>query len=143
MTANVEIITTTQAPDAKPIGLSYSVLDDWDPLITVPSYEIPELVFGGETVIVPGVAEVISPMLLSNKTASTETVSLRIFRTDANTYFTVVNELPIPANDILALPLNGQFIYTGDVLEIKASALNSVDMTISYTVGQAETDDVS
>jgi len=143
MTANVEIIVTSQAPDAKPIGLSYSIPDDWDPLITVPSYEIPELVFGGDTVIVPGVGEIISPMLLSNKTASTETVSVRVFRSDANTYFNLVNELPVPSNDVLALPFNGQFIYTGDVVEVKASTNDALDLTISYTVGQAETDDVS
>ena len=61
------IIPTTQAPDAKPIGLSATLTTDWQPIIEVPSYEIPELVFGGDTVVVPGVAEIITPLLIANR----------------------------------------------------------------------------
>lgn len=137
------IISTSQAPDAKPIGLSVSLSTEWQTIIEAPSYEIPELVFGGDTVIVPGVAEIISPMLISNKDTQTRTVSIRIYRAESNTSFIIGNEIPVPAYDILPIPMNGQFIYAGDLVEVKASANNTVDVTISYTVGQAEQDDVA
>jgi hypothetical protein len=138
----IQIISTSQAPDAKPIGLSTTITTDWDPIIEVPSYEVPQESFGGGTNVVPGVAEIISPMLVCNKTSSTESISVRVFRSSSNNYFTIVNELPIPSNDIVPLPLNGQFIYTGDVVEVQGSSNSSIDITLSYTIGQAEEDDV-
>jgi hypothetical protein len=137
------IITTSQAPDAKPIGLSVALYTSWQTIIEVPSYEIPELVFGGETVVVPGVGEIISPMLISNRDIGTVNVSVRIYREEANTYFYIANEIPVPSYDILALPMNGQFIATGDTVDVKASTDNTCDVTISFTVGQAEQDDVA
>lgn len=136
------IITTSQAPDAKPIGLSATLTTSWLPIINVPSYEVPQQSFGGGTDIVPGVAEIITPLVVCNTAASTERVSVRIFRASSNTYFFIANELPVPTNDILPIPLNGQFIYTDDILEVRASANTSLDITLSYTVGQAEEDDV-
>ena len=136
------IIQTSQAPDAKPIGLSVSATTDWTSIIEVPSYDIPSQQFGGGRDVVPGVAEIISPMLLSNKTSSTETISIRVYRASSNTVFTIANQIPVPPNDIMPIPLNGQFIFTDDTLDIVASANSAVDVTISYTVGQAEEDDV-
>jgi hypothetical protein len=143
--ANVEIqiIETSQAPDAKPVAVSQTVTNDWEPIIEVPQYEIPELIFGGTTVVVPGVAEIISPLVVTNKTITTERISVRVWRYDSQGFFTVVNEVAVPKYDVLFVPLNGQFLYSGDVLEVKASATNAFDVTISYTVGQAEEDDVS
>lgn len=141
--SNTEIIETSQAPDAKPVGLSKTLETTWITLIEVPSYEVPQQSFGGGTDIVPGVAEIISPMLVCNKSnASTEQISIRIYRADTDTTFIIANEMPIPQNDIMAIPLNGQFIYTGDILEAKASDIDVLDITMSYTVGQAEEDDV-
>jgi hypothetical protein len=137
------IITTSQAPDAKPVGLSVTLTTDWETIIEVPSYEIPELIFGGTTTIVPGVAEIISPMIISNIGTATANVSVRIYRGESNTSFVIANELPIPAYDVLPLPLNGQFIYTGDTVDVKSSANSVINVTISYTVGQAEQDDVA
>jgi energy-converting hydrogenase Eha subunit B len=48
----------------------------------------------------------------------------------------------VPPNDTLALPINGQFLMTDDVMQVKASAGTTIDVTMSYTVGQAEQDDV-
>jgi hypothetical protein len=45
-------------------------------------------------------------------------------------------------NDLITIPLNGQFIYTGDTLEAKTNIDDAIDITISYTVGEAEQDDV-
>ena len=54
----------------------------------------------------------------------------------------IANEIPVPAYDALPLPLNGQFIYTGDTVDVKSSDNNAINITVSYTVGQAEQDDV-
>lgn len=138
----IQIIQTSQAPDAKPIAVSKTLEDDWEPIIEVPSYEVPEESFGGGSVVVPGVAEIISPLLVTNTTANTSFVSVRIYRLDQDASFFVANELPIAGTDVTPIPLNGQFILTGDRLEVKASANNELDITISYTVGQAEQDDI-
>lgn len=139
----IKTLITSQAPDAKPIGVSKSITNaDWTTLIDVPNYEIPEETFGGGTIVVPGVAEIISPLLISNITASSITVDIKIYRQSANTDYLIATQLPIPAFDILPLPLNGQFIASGDRLEIISGAVSGINVTISYTVGQAEQDDV-
>jgi hypothetical protein len=136
------IIQTSQAPDAKPVGVSRAASTDWEIIVEAPRYEVPQQTFGGGTNIVPGVAEVISPLLVSNIGVSSAAISVRIFREEANTHFVIINELPVPTNDMIPIPLNGQFIYTGDTLEVLASSNNALNVTISYTVGQAEEDDV-
>jgi hypothetical protein len=139
----ITTIITSQAPDAKPIGISKAISNaEWTTLIEVPQYEIPEETFGGGTIVVPGVAEIISPLLISNTTASSATVDIRIYRNSDTTDYTIATQLPIPAYDILPLPLNGQFISSGDKLEITSSSASGIVVTISYTVGQAEQDDV-
>lgn len=138
----ITTITTSQAPDAKPIGISKTLTTEWQTIIEVPSYEVPEESFGGGTNIVPGVAEIISPLIVCNKTNLTRTFSIRIFRNEANTNFFIASQIPVPAYDSLFFPLNGQFIYTGDKLEINSNTDGEIDITLSYTVGQAEQDDV-
>lgn len=135
-------VITSQAPDAKPVGRSIELTTNWTSLITVPNYQIPDETFGGLTIIVPGVAEIISPLLVCNKSASTAKISIQIFRAETSSIFTIANAMPIGSNDILPIPLNGQFIYTGDILEVKADVNSALDVTISYTLGQAEQDDV-
>lgn len=136
------IIQTSQAPDARPIGISKTLSDSWDTIIEVPNYEVPEQTFGGGTVIVPGVAEIISPMIVCNKTSDTENISIRIYRETEETEFLIANELRIPAGETMFFPLNGQFIYAGDLLQVLGSNGSVIDITLSYTVGQAEQDDV-
>jgi hypothetical protein len=136
-------LITSQAPDAKPIGISKSISNaGYTILIEVPEYEIPEESFGGGTIIVPGVAEIISPLLITNTTSSSATVDIRIYRYVDSTNYLIASELPIPAYDILPMPLNGQFIASGDRLEITSSTASGINVTISFTVGQAEQDDV-
>jgi hypothetical protein len=140
-------VTTSQSPDAKPIAISKTLTTSYVAIISVPNFEIPELVFGGSTLIAPGIAEVISPLLISNKTSSTAYVDIRIYRlndysnepsTEVASTFSIATNLPIPAYDILPFPLNGQFLYNGDILEVKSSIDNAIDVTISFTLGQAE-----
>jgi hypothetical protein len=138
----IQVINTSQAPDAKPVGFSATLDSDWTTIIEVPSYEVPEETFGGTEVVVPGVAEIISPMFLCNTIENTVSFDLRIFRASANTYFTLAKNLPIFPDDVFFIPLNGQFIFTGDILEAKSNTANAIDVTISYTLGQAEQDDV-
>jgi hypothetical protein len=143
-------ILTSQAPDAKPVGVSINITQNWRPVLWVPEYEVPEQVFGGSYVVVPGTAEVISPFLIVNTSdVLSARVSIRIFRAvhegnplEQNTYFTIANNIPIARNDMLALPLNGQFFLTGDLLEVKADVDGVLVGSISFTVGQAEQDDV-
>jgi hypothetical protein len=145
----IPIITTSQAPDAKPIAFSGTLSDDWISIITVPSYEVPQQSFGGGVDVVPGVGEIISPLLVSNFSAATALISIRVYRenqadvgNNTGTYFFVMKDVPIPTNDMIPIPLNGQFIFRGDTLDVKASVNSAIDVTISYTLGQAEQDDV-
>lgn len=148
-TANTYIIPvkTTQSPDAKPIAVSRNLTTNFTSLINVPKFQVPELIFGGTFVDAPGIAEVISPLLISNKTANTIYVDIQVYRyydystdpaTPINDVFSIGKNIPIAGFDTLPFPLNGQFFYNGDVLEAKIDVDYAADATISYTVGQAE-----
>ena len=63
-------ITTSQAPDAKPVAVNKILTTTPAIIIDVPEYEVPELVFGGSTTVEPGVGEIISPLVLCNVTAA-------------------------------------------------------------------------
>jgi hypothetical protein len=138
----ITTIVTSQSPDAKPVAKSFTLTTNWQTMIEVPNYEVPELVFGGSTTIEPGVGEVISPLMLCNFTANTVAVDVRTYRYVENDTFFIVRNLQIPGFDTIPLPLNGQFFKSGDLLEIKADTNLSVDATLSFTLGQAEEDDV-
>jgi len=135
-------IATTQAPDAKPVAKSFTLTTNWQTMIEVPEYEVPELVFGGTDVVEPGVGEVISPLMLCNFTANTVAVDVRTYRYADTDTFWIVRNMQIPAYDTIPLPLNGQFFKSGDLLELKADTNLAVDATLSFTLGQAEEDDV-
>jgi len=139
---DITTISTSQAPDAKPVAKNLTLTTNWQTLIEVPNYEVPELVFGGSNVVEPGVGEVISPLILCNFSANTVNVDVRTHRYNLNQEFYLIRNMPIPAYDTFALPLNGQFYASGDLLEIKASANLSIDATLSFTLGQSEEDDV-
>lgn len=144
MSANTDIqtISTSQAPDAKPVAKSFTLSTNWQTMIEVPNYLVPELVFGGTDVVEPGVGEVISPLILCNFTANTVSVDVRTYRYVENDFFWIIRNLQIPAYDTIPLPLNGQFFKTGDLMEIKCSDDLACDATLSFTLGQSEEDDV-
>jgi hypothetical protein len=135
-------IETSQAPDAKPVGISLTLSQIWQTLVTVPQYEVPEQIFGGTTFIVPGAAEIITPLLVCNASSSPATMSLRVFRKATNSYFTIVNSLLVQPNDLVTIPLNGQILVTDDQLEAISNTADVIDVHLSYTVGQPEQDDV-
>jgi hypothetical protein len=148
MTANTVItVRTTQSPDAKPVAVNKTLTTNFVEIISVPEFEVPELVFGGSFIVAPGVAEVISPLMISNKTANTVYVDLQIYRlydystdpvTSVTSTFSLATNIPIPGYDTLPFPLNGQFFYNGDLLEARADTNDAIDITLSFTLGQAE-----
>ncbi len=144
----IQTITTSQAPDAKPIAVNKVVTTNWTVLVEVPQYEVPELVFGGSTTIEPGVGEIISPLVLCNTTANTVTIDVRTHREydedDAflNQEFYILRNMPVPGYQTTAIPLNGQFLKTGDTLEILSDTDLAVHATLSFTLGQSEENDV-
>lgn len=139
---SITTVTTSQAPDAKPVGKNITLSTNWQTLIEVPNYEVPELVFGGSTTVEPGVGEVISPLMICNHSTNTVNVDVRTYRYAENLTYFIIKEMPLPSYDTFALPINGQFFKSGDLLEIKANQNLSVDATLSFTLGQAEEDDV-
>ena len=42
----ITTIVTSQAPDAKPVAKNLVLSTNWQTIIEVPQYEVPELVFG-------------------------------------------------------------------------------------------------
>lgn len=138
----ITTITTSQAPDAKPVAINKVVSTNWQVLIEVPQYKVPELVFGGSTTVEPGVGEVISPLILCNTTANTVNIDVRTHREDVNAEFYILRSMPIPGYQTTAIPLNGQFLKSGDTLEILADTDLAVHSTLSFTLGQSEEDDV-
>lgn len=138
----INTISTSQAPDAKPVAKSFTLSTNWQTMIEVPNYLVPELVFGGTDVVEPGVGEVISPLILCNHSANTVLVDVRAYRYAETDFFWIIRNLQIPAYDTIPLPLNGQFFKTGDLMEIKCDTNLACDATLSFTLGQSEEDDV-
>lgn len=57
-------------------------------------------------------------------------------------FFTLAENTPVEPRDVLVFPLNGQFLLSGDRLQVKANDDNLLEVTVSYTEGQAEEDDL-
>ena len=135
------IITTEQAPSAKPINVVLQLDTSFQQLIDTVRYDIPVVGLGGQRRIAEGVSEITSPIVLTNTSAQSATVTARIVKGGVN--FIVANAIRVEPNDIVYVPLNGQFLLseTEDKLEITASADNTINAMISFTQGQAEEDD--
>ena len=135
-------VVTSQAPDAKPVAVNLELDTQGQVIFEVPEYEVPELVFGGSTVVEPGVGEIISPLIVCNVTANTVSVDVEVYRFIENRYFSLIKNIPVPGYETIPIPLNGQFLKTGDWLEARCSANNAIHSTLSFTLGQSEEDDV-
>jgi hypothetical protein len=135
-------VVTSQAPDAKPVAVNLELDTQGQVIFEVPEYEVPELVFGGSTTVEPGVGEIISPLIVCNVTANTATVDVEVYRYVENRYFSLIKNLPVPGYETIPIPLNGQFLKTGDWLEARCSSNNAIHSTLSFTLGQSEEDDV-
>lgn len=73
-------IITEQAPSAKPVAVSLRLTTDWQTMIDVPDYDVPVVGFGSTRRIAPGVAEVSSPLLVSNYVTDSSRVDVRVIR---------------------------------------------------------------
>ena len=137
------VVNTEQAPSAKPISIIRSVADTYQgtgDIIVVDSYRIPVRGFAAETRVAPGVVEVTSPVTVSNTSPNRETFDLQII--SDNTSFVIADTIPVEPNEIVYIPLNGQFFrsQTDDRLQIKASTGGALTILLSFTQGQAEED---
>jgi hypothetical protein len=134
------VVVTEQAPSAKPISVVQTLTDTFSDFITVDSYEIPVIGFAAETRVAPGVVEITSPLTISNTTNTSETVTVQMVRS-GNT-FIVANEVPVEPNEIIYIPLNGQFFLStdNDRLQVRASTGGTLTAFLSFTQGQAEED---
>lgn len=138
----ITTVKTSQAPDAKPVAVSLRLTTNYQEIINVPNYEVPELVFGGSTVVEPGVGEVISPLMVCNVTANTASLDVQVYRYQENDTYFLIRNLQVPPYDTIPIPMNGQFFKTGDILEAKSDTDYALHATLSYTLGQSEEDDV-
>ena len=137
-------IVTNQAPTAKPVGVSLRVGTSNVNLIEVPDYDVPVQGFIGGRRIAPGVAEISSPLILCNYSNSDTQVTVEIVRAGSpGLVAEVLKDFTVEAKQTELVPLNGQFLATGEVLRARAANIERIVATISYTVGQAEEDDVS
>jgi len=133
-------ITTQQAPSAKPVNVVEFVTSTFKDLITVDDYQVPIVGFGGSTELQPGAAEITSPLVLSNVTTTAVKITAQI-ESDGVAY-PLANEIIVEPNDIVYIPLNGQFLLseTNDKLQIKANVSAASTAFVSYTQGEAEQD---
>ena len=135
------------APVAAPVGQSVNLTTSYQDVAEPNNFLVPERnnTTTGVDAIQPGFIEFTSPVILANKSGTERTVTLRITRADA-TVSVLMDEVPVQPNDTVLYPINGQVLLnnsgttdgTGDKLEALASADDAIDLTVSYTLGQAE-----
>lgn len=131
-------IIAEQAPSAKPVGISIIATDNWISIIDAPQYDIPKVGFGSDREVAPGVVEIASSVLLVNVTDDENiSAAVKIVRENGDETFIMPN-IKVPTSDTIAAPAQGQFLLTGDELQIKASQNNAIHATLSVTEGQAE-----
>jgi hypothetical protein len=133
-------ISTTSPPVAEPRRYSGTLTTSFATIIAVDDYSVTRTVAGvPQTATVGGVAEITSPLLLCNRTGTAQWASVQIVREDA-AQSVLMHQVTVPAGETLAVPLNGQFLLTGDVLQVRAEAGSAIDATVSWTQGEAEGD---
>lgn len=97
----------------------------------------------GNRVFRDGNGESVLPQVISNGNGSGFTLIARESNYNSTDgIFSLAKDYPIEIRDTMIIPLNGQFILTGDRLQIKATNNDKLIATISFTEGQAEEDDV-
>jgi hypothetical protein len=136
-------ITTNDPPVGTPKRASGTVGTSLATIISVDDYEVTRTVSGSVTSEVrTGVAELATPLFLCNRTGTARWVSVQITRSTGSSGY-VIFEQSIPPRETLQVALNGQMLTTGDALRLVAEAANAIDYTISWTQGEAESNDGS
>jgi hypothetical protein len=130
-------ITTEQAPSAKPIRVSKALTTDWTTFIDVPDYDVPVVGFGISRRIAPGVAEISSPVLISNYGGLDTTCDIRIIdaarpmvsgQTDAD-FAVFTSGTGYADGEVITMTNGANVTVTGNV----AGAISTFE--ISATVG--------
>lgn len=135
----IRTIELLEAPAAQPRSVSKVVPQgSWLEIIDAPQYELPKSNFTSEgTKIEPGVAEISSPLLVTNITSDQVSVTAEILRENGDVS-TIAYQFPVPVADALPLPLQGQFLLAGDIVRVQADKADALQATVSWTEGQAE-----
>lgn len=134
------IISTNQAPAAKPVPNSMVLKDYHRILLEAPEYNVPVSGYGNRTRLAPALLEVSSPLIACCTTDTPANIDVVIVRN--GTEFPVVRNYSVIPEETLFIPLNGTMLLSGESLMVKASEDDRVSVTISATVGQAEEDNV-
>jgi len=137
----VPIIEAEIAPNAKPERSTAEVGSDWHVLVRAPFYYVPGSGFATGYELQHGAAELSSPVLITNNTPDEVRSHLRVVDIHGSQR-RVASDIPVRPYDVLLVPLNGQFIHSGERLEARTNADDGVVMTVSYTVGEIEVEQV-
>lgn len=138
----LEVIKTDQAPSARPVGVSTTLGEEAITLVEPPKYDVPVTGFAGGRRLADAVAEITSPLILANVTNHDDVeVTVWIERADGS-QSTVAWRWQVASRDALRIQLNGQFLVSGDRLRAEADRDDTIEATMSYTVGEREEEDV-
>lgn len=97
----------------------------------------------GNRIYRDGEAQTVIPQFSSTGLGVDFTLVARENNYDANDgFYFLTYDYPVEPRDTMIIPLNGQFFLTGDRLQVKASANDKLIITLSYTEGQSEEDDI-
>lgn len=138
-------ISSDVRPDSIESRASIEASTSWQTLLTCDNYSVPTDGFTQDTEIAPGYCEISGRVLVANKTANAQTISLRIAAADGS-FITLVSSYEVAGNDTEALPLSGLYLLNrsgtnngqGDRLQVNAGANNALEVTASYVTGIAE-----
>lgn len=132
-------ISTSSPPEARQTSLSVTLTTTPTNILDVPDYSVVSVVTN-TPVIVGGVAEIVSSLILSNTSATMAyvTVSKKV----GSATFSLATNVIIPPNDVVAIPLQGQFFMTGEELLLSATTASVIHATLSYTLGALESNDI-
>ena len=125
------------SPD-KPIPKSIVAGTTYVTLLEAPDFDVPSLPGDSNPRrVVGGMHEIITPVLFSNTTTNTVTVFVRIVRENGDV-FVIADAIPVPAKDMIRVPVQGQFLVKldpsapqGDRLEVRSSVSLGVIATVS------------
>lgn len=133
----VPMIEAEIVPNAKPERSTQAISTSWQPLIETPFYYVPGSGFAMGYELQHGAAELSSPVLVTNKTSGEAVFDLRFVELDGTEHI-VTHETPVQPDDTTLVPLNGQFILSGERLEIRSNVDEGLIANVSYTVGEIE-----
>lgn len=128
----MERIFTDLPSSGKPIQITLvDAPNEWVTVLEATDFSVP----GDEArEVVPGQLYIVAPLIVSNKIGIPGTVQAKIVK-ENNTEVIVFPELPVPGNDALLIPINGQTLLKsssesnhGDRLQILVSAEGSFDI---------------